>query len=71
LRGSILIVFGVAASKNKNIYPATILISKMSRAEGIRIPRLLLMAVAFFAAMILFTSAFPSVFAHGGHQPPA
>jgi hypothetical protein len=43
----------------------------MSRDVGIRIPCLLLMAVAFFVAMILFTSAFPSAFAHGGHQPPA
>src|ERR687893_3220213 len=43
----------------------------MPRAESIRISRLPLMVVAFFAALILFTSTFPSVFAHGGHQPPA
>ena len=43
----------------------------MPRAESIRISRLSLMVVAFFAALILFTSTFPSVFAHGGHQPPA
>jgi hypothetical protein len=43
----------------------------MPQVECTRIPCLVLIVVVFFAAMILFTPAFPSAFAHGGHQPPA
>jgi hypothetical protein len=43
----------------------------MGLAGCTRILRLPLMVVPFFTALILFTSAFPSAFAHGGHQPPA
>ena len=43
----------------------------MSQIESTKIPRLVLIIFVFFAAMILFTPAFPSAFAHGGHQPPA
>jgi hypothetical protein len=43
----------------------------MSQIESTKIPRLVLIIFVFFAALILFTPAFPSAFAHGGHQPPA
>ncbi|HZB81110.1 MAG TPA: hypothetical protein VE264_07530, partial [Nitrososphaera sp.] len=43
----------------------------MPRVESTKIPFLVLIVVAFFAALILFTPVFPSAFAHGGHQPPA
>ena len=44
---------------------------KLPRVESTKIPFLVLIVVAFFAALILFTPVFPSAFAHGGHQPPA
>jgi hypothetical protein len=43
----------------------------LPRVERTKIPCLVLIVVAFFAAMILFASFFPRAFAHGGHQPPA
>jgi hypothetical protein len=43
----------------------------MPQVESTKIPCLVLIVVAFFAALILFTPAFPTAFAHGGHQPPA
>jgi hypothetical protein len=59
-------------AKITNIYPTTILISeKMPQVESTKIPCLVLIVVAFFVALILFTPAFPSAFAHRGHQPPA
>jgi hypothetical protein len=38
--------------------------------ERKEITRLVLIVIAFFAAMMLFAPALPDVFAHGGHQPP-
>jgi hypothetical protein len=46
-------------------------VKKLPRVESTKIPFLVLIVVAFFAALILFTPVFPSAFAHGGHQPPA
>jgi hypothetical protein len=43
----------------------------MPQVESTKIPCLILIVVVFFATIILFTPAFPSAFAHGGHQPPA
>jgi hypothetical protein len=59
-------------AKITNIYPVTILISEKNLpwVERTKIPCLVLIVVAFFAAMILFASFLPRAFAHGGHQPP-
>jgi hypothetical protein len=58
--------------KITNIYPAPILIcEKLPQVESTKFPCLVLIVVAFFAAMIFFAPVFPSAFAHGGHQPPA
>jgi hypothetical protein len=58
--------------KITNIYPPIILIcEKLPQVESTKILCLVLIVIAFFAAMILFAPVLPSAFAHGGHQPPA
>src|SRR3712207_5907242 len=45
----------------------------MAHVESTKISCLnfLIVVVAFFAALFLFTPTFPTAFAHGGHQLPA
>jgi hypothetical protein len=42
----------------------------MPHVESTKISSLILVVVAFFAVMILFTPVLHNAFAHGGHQPP-